>query len=231
MTTASEVVADSLRLIGVLGIGKTMTAEDEQLGLRTLNNMLGTWATQRQLAYYTIEESFTLTVSDGEYSIGSGADFDTTRPQKIIGAFIRNNSSDFVIDIIDRTKYTRISEKTLTGIPRYLYYEASYPNGTIKIYPEPASADTLYIQSFKTFTTYAKTTTVTLPPGYMDAIIYNLAAKLAPFYGRQLTTELAALAVGAKQNIKTLNATMQIDSILTDPFRPAQYNITDDLFL
>jgi len=44
MTTVRELIQSSLRLITVLGAGENMTAEDGNDALKTLNQMLESWA-------------------------------------------------------------------------------------------------------------------------------------------------------------------------------------------
>jgi hypothetical protein len=49
------------------------------------------------------------------------------------------------------------------------------------------------------------TTELTLPPGYKEAIVHNLAIKLAPEYGKSAPVEVINSAVEGKASIKRLN--------------------------
>jgi hypothetical protein len=49
------------------------------------------------------------------------------------------------------------------------------------------------------------TTTVSFPPGYAEALRFNLAVRLAPEYGRPTPPEVAAIARTSKAKIKIPN--------------------------
>jgi hypothetical protein len=53
-------------------------------------------------------------------------------------------------------------------------------------------------------------TEIELPPGYEDAIIYNLSVRLAPEYGKPMRADLVGLAMDSKANVKRSNMTPQI---------------------
>ena len=57
--------------------------------------------------------------------------------------------------------------------------------------------------------------TVSVPPGYADAIRYNLAVKLAPEWGRTITPEVAEMARTSKAAIQRLNLPAPV--MLCDP--------------
>ena len=80
--TAREMIARSLRLIGVLAAGEVPSADEASDALTTLNEMISEWSNQRLFLFSITEESFTLTANVGQYTMGSGATFDTTRPLK-----------------------------------------------------------------------------------------------------------------------------------------------------
>ena len=58
-----------------------------------------------------------------------------------------------------------------------------------------------------------------LPPGYVDALSYNLAIRIAPEYEVTPSPTVAALAIETKANIKRLNST------------PPQNSISDAMYL
>ena len=219
MTAVIDVIASSLRIIGSASLGETIGAAKLANGLSAMNQMLGGWSAQPNSLYFVTEDTHTLVASTGSYTIGSGGDIDTTRPIKILNAFVRDSTSDYSLELIDRAKYDSIVAKGSTGFPQYLYYEPSMPTGTIYLYPEPSSAYELHIKSLKPFSSsYAATDTFALPPGYEEAIKFNLAIRLAPEYGRAVTQEVVALAVSTLNFIKTQNSATRVKQIRSNPF-------------
>lgn len=185
MATPSTMIIRALQLIGEKGIGDSLTANEQTAYLSALNAMMESWSLERLMVYQILDEVFALTAGDGSYTIGSGGDFNTTRPIKIDGAVIRDSdNSDCGVEILGADAWRRIVQKTSTGnsYPQYLYYDSAYSSalGTINLYPEPQASLSIVLSSWKQLQTFALiSTTVALPPGYQRAIEYNLAIELA----------------------------------------------------
>jgi hypothetical protein len=115
MTTASDIVSRSLRLIGVLGQGRrTLTANELADGIDALNSMLESFSLERLMVYQILEENFSLVIGTGSYTIGTGGTFNTTRPVKIENAFLRDSSNnDYSLALIDNAQYDSIPLKTV----------------------------------------------------------------------------------------------------------------------
>ena len=197
-------------MIGDKTIGGTLTTPQETAYLAVLNSMMESWSLERLMCYQIVEESKALTTSDGTYTIGSGGDWDTTRPTRIVDpCFVRDSSSnDYPVKVINAEAYGRITLKTVDGsYPQYLFYDAAYVSGlgTIYLWPEPSASLTLYINSWKQLQTFALiSTTVVLPPGYQRAIESNLAIDLAAGY-RSVSQEVIKIARESKAAIMSVN--------------------------
>ena len=224
MTTGTQLITTALRKIGVYSTGETLGSNESSDGLATLNSMLEGWSIERLMCHQILQESFSLTSSDGSYTIGSGGDFNTTRPTKIVDpCFIRDSSNlDSPLQIIDAVAYGRIVQKTVDGsYPGYLFYDMAYSSGlgTIYLYPEPQDGLTLFINSVKQLQNLSTASTdLSLPPGYQRAIEFNLAVELCSEFGREPPASVTALARQTKAAIKSLNITdlfMQVDSGIT----------------
>lgn len=185
MTTAADLISTALKLNGKLGQGEALTSNDATDGLNALNSMLDSWWNERLSVYQILRETHTLTISDRDYTIGSGGNINTTRPVKITNAFITSNSIDYPMEIIDVKAYDGLSAKTIeSDIPHYLYYQPSYPLGIIYLYPTPSAANVLNFDSWKQLQSFSTlTTALSLPPGYQRALEYNLAVELCPLFG------------------------------------------------
>lgn len=220
----------SLRLIGEKAIGDTLTAAEEAAHLAALNTMMESWSIERLLVYQILDESFTLTAGDGSYTIGSGANFNTVRPNKIDGALIRDaNNSDSPVTIVGADEWRTIQQKTSTGstYPCYLYYDPAYPNGTINLYPEPQASLSLVISTWKQLQTFALiSTTVALPPGYERAIIYNFAIEAAGGF-IEPAPSVVKIARESKAAIKRVNIPQLTMSL---PAMPGVRNGSGNIF-
>jgi hypothetical protein len=114
---------------------------------------------------------------------------EATRPIKITAAFTRSsnpNPIDYPLEVINNAQYQALVFKTINiTYPYYLYYNPTFPLGTITFYPVPNVGLILGLSQVLQFIDFANLTiAIQLPPGYEDAIIYNLAVQIAPDYGR-----------------------------------------------
>jgi hypothetical protein len=203
MSTASQIIKRSLRLINVLASGETPDASMQADSLEAMNAMLDAWRTESLMVYAMRTESLTLTGASS-YTIGASGDLNTTRPIKIEEAYWRSGDIDYPIQIAQSLSYARIADKTTSGDPDWLYYEPAYPLGTLFLHPIPTSG-TLKLVTWVPLTSFIASDEVSLPPGYLEAITYQLAMRLAAEYGRPIPQEVAAIGSAAKKDIKRMN--------------------------
>ena len=235
MPSVSTMVLNSLIMTGEKSIQVTsFTTAETNYHLSRLNSMMDSWSNERLLIFSLQQTSFALTASDGSYSIGSGGDFNMTRPIKIVDpCFTRDvDNTDIPLELIDADTYGRIVDKTLgDSTPQYMYYDSGYSatsTATIRLYPLPSSGLTIYLntlQPLQTFSTFS--VTLQLPPGYQNAIETNYAV-MSAFGVTEVSPLLIDAAKKTKAAIKTTNLTapiMRLDygvqggtySILTGP--------------
>jgi len=186
--TAQTLIKASLRVIGVIGTGETPTAEELTDGLQALQFMLRHWADKNIRIYYTVESSISLTGAES-YTIGTGGDINTSRPAGIRRVFSK-----------DEDGY----EDEMT-----FRYNGGYPLGTI--YVDKNIIGTMYVESFKQFTEPTViTSTISFPPGYDEAIKWNLAIRLAPEYGKEISSVVASLALSSLNDLESRNFNDQL---------------------
>lgn len=204
MTTARSIIKRALLKNGVLTKNESPSGDEASDGLESLNDLIGSWSNDSLLIYARVSESFPLVSGQSSYTIGSGGDFDTSRPLQILTAFTRIGSIDYEIDIINDTAFDGITQKDISSsIPEVLYYDASNPLATITIYPVPTTG-TLHIRSEKQLTEFTTLDTdVDLPPGWDRALIYNLALELASEYGQPADQVTYEIAMDSLSKIKT----------------------------
>ncbi len=211
MPVVSTMILRGLRLIGEKTRGASLTSAEQTECLAEMNAMLDSWSNERLMIHTLSQTSFALTASDGTYTIGNGADFNMTRPTKLVNpCFTRNlDSVDIPLEIIDADTYGRIVDKTLgDDTPAYIFYDAGYSatsTATIRLYPLPTSGLTLYINTLQPFTNFSTMThALSLPPGYQRAIEYNYAIEAAGGF-TEVDPSVAMVARESKAVLKRLN--------------------------
>lgn len=215
--TAQELIKSSLRLIGVVAPGETPSADEMQDGLTSLNTMLDLWSSKRLAVPVLTTENYTLVPGTAQYTIGSGATWDTPRPLRIINAYVRDGNIDYPIRIRTRKEFNRIALKTVQARPEYLWYDNQFPIGIVNLYYTPDDTDTIFIDSWKALTSIATlTTTLSFPEGYESALKYNLAIQIAPEYGATVAPAVAAIAKDSFTTIKNFNSP-RAESVLDLP--------------
>lgn len=203
MTTALGIITSAMRKNGALTKNETPSSDEANDGLEMINDFLSSLSNDTSKVYARAVEGFPLVGGTASYTIGTGATFNTTRPIKIISAYVRNGTTDDPIEIVTDQDYALITVKTTQGTPSYLNYDNNFPTATIKLYPVPDSSDTLYLVSEKELTTITNlNTTISLPPGWKRMLIYNLAVEMAPEYGQPVTAELAEIASQSLSSVK-----------------------------
>lgn len=225
MATAADIIKRSLRLIGAIAAGETPSATEQADGLEALNAMLDSWRTESLAVYALRDETLTLTGA-ATYTIGPSGSLNTTRPVSIESAYQRVGDIDYPLRIASAIAWAGISDKSTTSsIADWLFYLPAVPLGTLYLYPIPDSG-VLHLVTWTPLTALAAADTVSLPPGYQDALTYNLAVHHAPEYGRPVPVEVAALALAKKANIQRVNFRAPIMDVGTGTGR--RYDIRSD---
>lgn len=246
MTTANDLITRALRTIQFLGDTEVPSASQSSDGLVSFNAMLDSWSAGHGLTAYEIQEqSFALVIGTASYTIGIGGTINVYRPNSITQAYIRDsNNNNYGMRIVPRALWNSIGNRgsTITSqIPNTLFYDPQYPLGIINIFPTPLLAYTCYFDSeLQQVTSAALTTSISMPPGYERAFVFNLGVDLANMMGfpipaaganQKNTVQLAeeALANIKRRNIQNNPQYAAYDSaIVSNSY--ATYNIYSDSF-
>lgn len=208
--TAADLIKASLRLIGV---SRNPKQEELTDALQALNMLLGSWANKRTAAYALTKENFALVAGVGSYTIGTGSTWNTIRPTRIEEAYIRDaDNIDYPVEIVrDLNQYARVLNKTEQARPTKLYYDPLYPSGMVYLSPVPETAETIYLHSMKSLTSFTTLTTdISLPPGYERALKFHLAVDLAPEFGVSVSVEVANGAEDSYRAIANTNTVVPV---------------------
>lgn len=205
MATARDIVSSALRKIHVLGKGASLDPDEANDALDTLNDMIATWSAQGDLIFTETSETFPLSAQNS-FTIGSGGDFNTTRPLYFRSVIVSQGDIDYTLREYDNQRYASIIQKDIGNIPQIYYYDANFPLARIYLYPIPTSVSTITLYSFKELTSFTSLdTTFVMPPEYKAALIYNLAVWIAPEYEREASRSVVAVAKRTKNAVMTQN--------------------------
>lgn len=163
----------------------------------------------------TVTMSAQATLSPGAQQISYTipGDFKIPRPLRITNAFTRiytqGSGLDYPIEIVDQNRYVNIGFKAIQAPwPIVLWYNPTFPLGTLFFYQNPSSAAQLHLY---TDTILQNLTSLTqefdLPQGYSRFIKRALARELAPEYGSLWTQNQERLYKESYDLVKALNAT------------------------
>ena len=158
------------------------------------------------------QATYSLAAMSGSFTVGPGGQLATTRPARCNSIAVTAGGFRRSVDLVSAGEWATLIEP-LDGrinIPLECYVEYNYPAATINLWPVPGTGTSIEIHSLQQFTAFAALAdTVSLPPGYEEAIRFNLAVKLAPEYGRPLDAVVAANAQQSKAALAALNAANQ----------------------
>jgi len=207
MANGNDLLKDALQEIGVLAVGESPGPNMADHALNKCNRMLSGWANQGRKVYEILDETQTITASDQDYTVGDGGDWDTTWPTKIFSlAFRTSDGYDHDMDELTAKQWQEIRDKDATSsIPQKWYFDRSFPQGIMNLYPMPSANGTALMNSLKQFVAITLTGTISLPAGYEELIISHLAMKLCPSYHVKITPDMRRLAWDALNGIKQVN--------------------------
>lgn len=212
--TFLDILSDSLTYIGQLGIGRSVSPEQAQQALRKANRMLAKWSLKKLLIPVITVRPFTLSASVQDYTVGpTGATFTGTRPVYVESgiATIPGTNMQNPMSVLDKTQWDAIPDAGmicgLNGVPAMVWVEYTFPNLAFHVSAIPSTAVDIRLGTWELLQQFAAVTEeVNLPPGYEEALVYNLAAELAGDYDQPVTQDLGQLAADSLATLSTNNA-------------------------
>jgi hypothetical protein len=225
--TPYSIIISSLRKLGQIGAAQPdPESEDLELAMNEFNELSEEWNTSKRNAFFQHREQFEFRHSKFTYSIGPRAKDPDDNPDFIVSSGSRPAKIDFCqlvltdqfphvhvqMAIIQTEQYNVINVPTLSSnFPLILYYQPTWPNGTIFLYPtypwhvfyrlnmtwwhqlETVARDELHIR-------------LNWPFGYARAFALTLAESLYLAFPKKTDlAELSRQARHARASIQSLN--------------------------
>ena len=229
--SAATIIQDAMRYINKLGAGQTISTADQTFGLSVLNDIIDLWRTKSHFVVYYDHSSYAYSTSKQSYSIGQdSADFTADRPIKIIRANLILTADDpdsrVALEVFNMDEYAQLRLPAQSADQAVcLYYQPTYPNGTLYPWPYPTDDSDVLANKLELFTwmqlsSYANTSTaVDLAPGYKNALTKTLSEWLCVPYGIPLNPEVkdqARIARSAIANVNTWSRKLERDYGIPD---------------
>lgn len=201
--TYRDLIRSSLRLIGQLGPGRGPNVSETTDALFVLNAMLESFSIESLNIYAVQRKVYSPPAGATSYRIGCGGELSlNTRPVRIEGAerVYAGATCGTALTLIGRDEWT----KGQCGV----YYDGGWPCGTIYLDRALQSGEqlALWVWGLLTGPIEDVDETVSFPPGYADAIRYQLAVRLAPEWGKAPRPDVMQLAVDALAKVKSFNS-------------------------
>lgn len=138
---------------------------------------------------------------------------------------------DFPLEVLtSRIDYDAITTKGITTLPSYVYYEPQWPVGVLYFWPIPlTSLYELFVTVLVPLTILTQQNqAVDFPPEYLNAILYNLAQRLAISYSVPPDPRLMFLAKDSLATLRKANTRIARLKMPQSLVRPGIYNPYSD---
>lgn len=209
MTTANDLIESAALKLGAKQTGESLTPDEVSDALGILNSMLDYWAIDNMMVFQIVQSVHSWTSGQATRTIGTGGDFNVTRPIRIEdGTYFRDGGVDVPVRIVrDRATYDNVSTKTSQSTyPSIMYYDPAMPLGVLNVYPVPSATIELHLNKWQVLQSFASLTDVlSLPPGYQWMIEHNLAVALEPVFSLAAPESVRAEAMKSRNMVKKFN--------------------------
>ena len=213
-TTALEIIGDALGLTNAVGVDQVLTAAETADCLRKFNDLLENLSTQNLAVYGQADQSFNTVAGQATYTIGTGGNWNTTRPVRINGAYSTISGALFPAEEMSQAEYNAIAVKAQAGAyaSNFLYVN-DFPLGLVTLWPVPDAVVAMTFSIDRVLTAVASASAaISFPPGYAHMFTTNLAVLLGPLFGKKMAQypELVAEARTSLGDVKRANKTRRV---------------------
>jgi hypothetical protein len=135
----------------------------------------------------------------GSDGIGGG-----TAPGTVTPGVLNIDYTLYMIQSME--EYAQIGIKGLQTFPGAVFYDAAFPTGKVYFYPIPSDQFELHILTKEALQQFANLTDdLMMPPEYVEALVWSLAARLRPLFGLPPDPTVTAAMNSSMQTIRIAN--------------------------
>ena len=229
MSLTSDIITQAFLDLGAISPFEGLNTSEQTDALLRLNQMLASWSTEGVTVFNRIHQSVSLTAAQATYTLGLAADGATlpltSRPVRIAGVSFASGLFRKAAKMLSFEKFSALvddAQGLSASMPEMFVYDNSFPLINVRLFPLPnSSATIMWLDYWAAITALGISDTINMPPGYEDALHFNLALRLQPQYGRAngVDPALVTMAGESKAAIVKLNA--EILGLMPAPPPPA----------
>jgi len=188
--TVMSIIDGALRKLYVKVGGETTSAEDAETARLGLRAMIRTWAAAGVRLWLDDQQSVTLVAATASYTL-------SPRTLEIRDAYRSYNGNDTPVRVITREEYNRLPNKAAQGDPFLVWPDRQRTQTVIRVYPVPSvTQGTLSLSARRQVLDVDDLAEeVELPPEWLEAMIYNLAVRVAPDFNVDLRDDVVGMAM------------------------------------
>jgi hypothetical protein len=241
-TTAGDLIYAALRKASItLGPGRTPSPAQMTDAIAELRRLTGSLNCDRLFIYSVDTLTFPILTSKKTYTIGKDpaglitADFDVPRPQLMTMANYISMGNPaapirYPLSVLTPQEWASITiQELMNAIPEAIYNDYAYPLSTLYLYGQPVAGNKLEIWVWHQVPVFTSATDiVVLPLQYEDALVLNLACRLAPQFQRAVDPDVRLQARDSLMRLESINAPQPIADTSALCWGSLRYNIFSD---
>ena len=221
-TIASRIIYAALRKAGVtLGPQRVPSPAQMQDGIEELNRLIGSFNCDRYFIYALDVVTCPLETGKQSYTIGvdpsgeSGDFGEVPRPQKISHAnIVMGGDSRYPLRLYTDQEWANLRNRNRSGYPAGIYNNRASPLSTLTMDGAAMSGSVLELYIWHAVPNFqSENDAIFLPPGYDDALVLQLATRLAPHFQRAVDGDVRDQARLSMMRLESLNAPQPIASL------------------
>lgn len=216
MATANDLILRAFRRGRVIGKDQVPAPDEAADALAELNDLLDVWWLDKLAVFHILVEQFALQANKQSYTMGTGGDFNTTRPVKVVpgSKFTLSGIDRQLAVMLDRKSWDEIPYKSIVAPPQALFVDEAYPLATLYFYPVPDQAYPVYINSLARLQNIAAlNTAISLPPGYNSLLVNGLAIAICAEYGLEAPDSVKLAFARTKRALALINYELPVLSL------------------
>lgn len=190
--TARTLISDAFIELNVYRENQTPSANDASRGLRILNRIVSQWNARQLLIPCQVFQTVSLVAAQQLYTVGSGGNWNITRPLRIPFATVVIDDVEQPLTIRDKQWWNALRDKAATNTePTDLYYNAASPLGQAEVWPVPTDTNDVNLYLEQQLASFAALdTSYDIEPSYESALVSVLKRRFCAPWRRPLTQEI-----------------------------------------
>jgi hypothetical protein len=181
---ALDIITTALVHLRVHDPAEPVANENAATCVKALRSILDAWQLDPFAVIGRQEVTRTPLAGVQTFTIGAAGDISTVGlPNDLEFAFYRLNNVDVPIELSDLSDYESRPSKTVQGPPQLIAYERNQTLGTVYLYPASNGQCEIHLwvnqSPIEGYASLTGATTLTLAPGYQNALEWVLAEEVA----------------------------------------------------